>query len=344
MAWNAPTRRALLGCAFAAFSLASSPDAALAWGSAAHRMTAGLVSQSLPLELPQFLRSPEAARQIGEVAREPDRSKGAGDPYDSDAGPAHHVDVGDDLKISRGPLLSALPATRELYDTALRAAGSNEYRAGYLPYAIIDGWQRLVVDLAYWRADVAGAKNATTPSERTWFLKDQYTREGMTIRDLGIWAHFVADASQPMNVSVHSEGWGNFPNPEKFSTAKDVRARFESTVLRSHIVEKDVAALLAPIRDCRCTIQRRVSDYLSATQREVVALYRLEKLTGFADNHAGGKAFVSQRLAAATVQMRDLIVDAWRRSAEISVGNPATPLRDIESGKTNALNALQGID
>ena len=31
----------------------------------------------LPLEVPQFLRSPEAARQIGEVAREPDRSRGA---------------------------------------------------------------------------------------------------------------------------------------------------------------------------------------------------------------------------------------------------------------------------
>ena len=36
---------------------------------------------------------------------------------------------------------------------ALRAAGTDEYRAGYLPYAIIDGWQQLVMDFAYWRAD-----------------------------------------------------------------------------------------------------------------------------------------------------------------------------------------------
>src|SRR6266513_1653459 len=136
-----------------------SADEALAWGATGHRMIGELAAKSLPLEVPMFVRDAEAARQIGEAAREPDRSKGAGQPHDSDSDPAHHVAVGDDLKISRGPLLSALPANRESYDTALRVAGTDEYRAGYLPYAIIDGWQQLVMDFAYWRADVAGSKD-----------------------------------------------------------------------------------------------------------------------------------------------------------------------------------------
>jgi len=127
---------------------------ALAWGASGHRMIGELAAQSLPAEIPEFLRTPEAARQIGETAREPDRSKSSGEPHDSDADPAHHVAVADDLKIMRGPLLSTLPANRESYDTALRAASSDEFRAGYLPYAIIDGWQQLVTDLAFWRADV----------------------------------------------------------------------------------------------------------------------------------------------------------------------------------------------
>src|SRR5579871_410490 len=114
---------------------ASLPHQAFAWGATGHRLIGELASAALPLEVPEFLRSPEAGRQIGEVAREPDRSKGTGEPHDADADPGHRVIAGDDLKIGRdGPLLSALPATREAYDTALRAAGTNEYRAGYLPY------------------------------------------------------------------------------------------------------------------------------------------------------------------------------------------------------------------
>jgi hypothetical protein len=50
--------------------------------------------------------------------------------------------------------LSPLPATQEVYDTALRVHGSNEYDAGYLPYSIVDGWEQLQKDFAYWRIDV----------------------------------------------------------------------------------------------------------------------------------------------------------------------------------------------
>src|SRR5262245_7069583 len=113
----------------------ASTGQALAWGSSAQRMIGALGIQSLPPEVPAFLRKAEAARQVGEVAREPDRAKGASVPYDSDANAAHHMNVGDDLKIARGPSLLALPANRQSYDTALRATGSNQYREGYLAYA-----------------------------------------------------------------------------------------------------------------------------------------------------------------------------------------------------------------
>jgi hypothetical protein len=323
---------------------ATLPHQAFAWGATGHRLIGELASAALPLEVPEFLRNPEAGRQIGEVAREPDRSKGAGQPHDADADPGHHINVGDDLKIGRnGPLLSQLPATREAYDTALRAAGTNEYRAGYLPYSIIDGWEQLVIDLAYWRADVAGAKYANTPAERTWFLKDQYTREGLTIRDLGFLAHFTGDGSQPMHVSVHGDGWGNFPNPQNF-TVRGLHAKFEGSFVRNAITPRDVSAALPPYRDCRCSIPQRVANYLSETQKNIPALFEIEKSEGFDTARTANKAFVAKRLAAATAELRDLIVDAWRRSGEVSVGYPPIPVRDIESGEKNALGSLQGLD
>ena len=268
-------------------------DSAFAWGSSGHRMIGELAIQSLPMALPAFLKKAEAARQVAEVAREPDRAKGASEPYDSDANAAHHVNVGDDLKIARGPSLAALPANREAYDAALRAQGTNQYRAGYLPYAIIDAWQQVVVDFAYWRADVAGARYAKTPAERSWFLQDQWIREGLTIRDLGYLAHYVGDGSQPLHVSVHADGWGNYPNPQNFSTTRGLRALLDRTITRGPIMAKDVTALVTPYQDCGCTVLQRTSNYLRATQREVAALYLLEKAGGFAANPNDGKVFVS---------------------------------------------------
>ena len=56
------------------------------------------------------------------------------------------------------------------------------------------------------------------------------------------------------------------------------------------------------------------------------------------------KAFVAKRLADATGELRDLIVEAWRSSAEVSVGYPPILVRDIEAGKVNPLGSLQGLD
>ena len=53
-------------------------------------------------------------------------------------------------------------------DTALHAAGTTQYAAGYLPYAIVDGWQQLKTDFAYWRIDAAGEKFAKTAADHGW--------------------------------------------------------------------------------------------------------------------------------------------------------------------------------
>jgi len=299
-------------------------DAALAWGASGQRLVSLVAARSLPLDVPSFIKTAEAGRQIGEVAREPDRAARA------DTDPAHFVLVADDLKIARGPSLSALPASREDYDTALRAVGSNEYRAGYLPYTIIDAWQQLTMDFAYWRADIAALKYVKTPSEQTSYFRDQHIREGLTIRDLGILSHFVTDGSEPLRVTVRAD--------------KALLARLQSVVARSHIGESNVSVRLPPYRDCQCTIMQRVSAYLTATQKQLGPLTRLENSNAFDDNHENGKAFVEERLAAASAELRDLIAEAWRASGELSIGRPPVALRDIESGKIDALGPLLGTD
>ena len=333
--------RDLVVCTLA---FAAAPSAACAWGAAGHRIIGELAIRALPDEVPQFLRTDDAVREIGELSREPDRWRGSGPEHDAERDPGHYVDVSDDLSILGGPKLGALPSMRREYDTALRALGTNQYKAGYLPYSIIDGWQQLRTDFAYWRVDVAGGKFAKSDVARAWFENDRALHEMLAIRDLGIWSHFVGDGSQPMHVSVHYDGWGDYPNPEGFSNKHGIHLHFEGPFVHDNIGESDVASLVPAPRDCACSIEDRTAQFLSATEEQVVPFYRLEKAKAFANPTADGKAFAASRLAVAIAELRDMTVAAWRESAEAKVGYPPIAVHDAEQGTLDPLPSLRGED
>jgi len=339
------------------------PAQAFAWGASGHRMIGELGAKELPDEIPAFVRTPHAVAFIGELAREPDRWRDSGLVHDRERDPGHFVDATDAGTVYEGgPSLKALPPTREDYDTAIRATTSfwardpkdkhTQYTAGYLPYSIIDGWQQLVRDFAFWRIDIAGEKYAKTDADRAWFTQDRILREGLTVRDLGVWAHYVGDASQPLHVSVHFNTWGDYPNPEGFTQTPGLHSKFESAFVHANVAEADIAALMAPYRDCDCTIDVRTADYLMTSLGFVAQTFRLDKVHAF-DKPAEGtavnpdaKAFAASRLAAGAAELRDMIVDAWRASATAKVGyKGAIDVHKVEAGEIDdALAEMMGKD
>ena len=66
-----------------ALSVLTSASQALAWGSTGHRLIGQIGMASLPDEVPAFLRTPDAVKDIGELAREPDRWRGSGKTHDT---------------------------------------------------------------------------------------------------------------------------------------------------------------------------------------------------------------------------------------------------------------------
>ena len=306
-------------------------------------MISRIAVEALPDEVPAFLRAPDAVDKIGELAREPDRSKGTGTPHDEDLNPGHYVNLLDDQAVY-GVALSPLPIDREAYDTALREHGSDEYKAGYLPYSIIDGWQQLQKDFAYWRVDSAGEQSSKDHDDRGWYASDRQLREMIIIRDVGYWSHFVGDASQPMHTSIHYDGWGNYPNPQGYSMQKGFHAFFEGAFVRSNITENDIRAWVRPYRECGCTIEDRTVTYLLATQGQLVQLYELQKRGAFVDGNAEGNQFVANRLAAAVLELRDMIVDAWRTSMDATVRYPPVKVRDVLSGEVDPIEQLKALD
>ncbi len=318
---------------------AACATSALAWGNTGHRMIGALAVQALPGEVPAFLRTPAAAADIGELAREPDRSRGAGKAHDSDRDPGHFLDLDDQGRVLGGPALDALPVTRAEYEAALQAAGANSWKAGYLPYSIIEGWQQLVKDFALWRADLLGEQRDKVAAHHAWLKQDRLRRERQIIQDLGVWAHYVGDASQPLHVSIHYNGWGEGPNPDGFTTQK-IHVPLEGPYVLHHLTDKGVRAAMAPYQDCGCPIEVRVARYLALTGQQVRPLYALEKAGGLAEGDPRGPAFMTQRVAAAAAELRDLITDAWTASAYAQVGYPNVTLRDLETGRADPYAVL----
>jgi hypothetical protein len=334
--------RLVLAASLAAVVGAVAVTQALAWGATGHRLIGQLAAEALPAEVPAFLRGRKAVAAMGELAREPDRWKGAGKLHDSDREGAHFLDLDEDGKILGGPALTDIKATRADYEKALQAAGTDGWQAGWLQYSIIDGYQQLVIDFRYWRVLTAMEKRSKG-AQRAWYRADRLRREQLLLRDFGEFGHYVGDGSQPLHVSIHYNGWGDYPNPKGY-TKDRIHGPFEGVFVAANVAAPAVRAVMAPFRDCGCPIEQRTVDYLATTGRQVEPLYDLWGQGGFKDGDARGVAFADQRVAAGASELRDLVIMAWRDSARGKVGWPAVSVEDVLAGKADPWEALRGKD
>lgn len=330
-----------------AAALATPATSALAWGASGHRVVGVVAASSLPSDVPAFLRTPTAIAAIGEYAREPDRWKGSGKIHDTDRDSAHFLDIDDQGRMYGGPMftVATLPPTRADYETALRAVGQDAWKAGYLPYAIIDGYQQLVKDFTYWRILTAVVKIEKDATKLAYYKADLKRREELLLRDLGVWAHYVGDASQPLHLSVHYNGWGDYPNPNGYTNSRQIHSQFEGPLAKAVGDQASIQALVPAYQACDCSIETRVVGYLTETWKLTEPLYQLEKTGGLVATDPRGKAFVQARLAAGATALRDLVVDAWSASAKGTIGyRPEISVADVESGKADPWLDLYGKD
>ncbi len=264
--------------------------------------------------------------------------------HDADRDPGHFVDGDDVGKVAGTVPLDALPPTREDYETALRGAGVDSWKMGYLPYSIIGDWQQLAKDFAYWRVDAAGAEHTADANHKAWLEADRLRRQAQILVDIGQLSHFVGDGSMPLHVSIHYNGWGPFPNPNGY-TEERVHVPWEGPYTAHAVTPDAVRAAMPPFHDCQCPIEQRVGAYLMSDSRTVVPFYELEKAGAFKPGVAKGVAFTTERVAAGAAELRDEIELAWRASASGKVGyQPEISVADVEAGKVDPYDSLYGDD
>jgi hypothetical protein len=311
-----------------------------AWGATGHYLINRVAAEQLPASLPDFLHTPEAIEEIATLGPEADRMKSSGETFDEDNSEGHFLDVDDSGMIGGKVPLANLPDSRPEFDNALRAAGTSQYKTGYVPYEIIDGYERIVTDFAYYRVAAAGEKLSTTTADRGYFTLQRKIREALVLRDIGYWGHFVGDASQPLHISVHFNGWEStknpdaYPNPHNYSNSHTIHSRFETALVSATATDAGVTSRVPAYAPSSDKLQPRVEAYLKTSLDAVPKVYQLENDGAIDGRTPAAVNLMLDRLAAAATMMRNLVADAWTESASRKVGYPGAPVSEIESAKT----------
>jgi hypothetical protein len=309
----------------AAVCAAATP--ALAWGVHGHTMVGQAAVAHLPQELPGFVRAPAAKDEIVYLQAEEDRLKlGEGDEaaWAREWTTDHYVDIGDGGRIGNVVAISALPPTRDDFARTLDRAGVpvDPYSVGFLPYAILEGYEQVRTDFALWRL-AASSANKLDGAALTRANAEVAERARLTVHDIGIFSHFVGDGSQPLHVSVHFNGWGRYPNPQGFTQSKTTHADFEGAFVDRYVSLAQIQPLVGSARELSAVPLPEIERYLQATDAQVVPFYTLEKSGAFAlrdsssAEHHKGVAFAASRLAAGSEMLDSLILTAWRTSATL---------------------------
>lgn len=276
------------------------------WGNTGHTMINRLAAESLPADMPAFLRTPAAIDEIEYLGPEPDRWRSPAEPeLVADQAPDHYIDL------EYADMIGPLPRRRYDYIAKLTAAEITHpdlavelqpARVGFQPYITNEVWERLKSAMRNYR-ELAAQHGDTKPVEAAILFY------------AGWLGHYVGDGSQPLHVTRNYDGWVEKDNPNGYTTEHGIHWKFEGPFVTANLKASDVRPLMTPVHPVGDEWNAYL-DYLRHSATLIPRVYQLDKEHGF--DGAGtpeAKQFTAERLAAGAGMLRDLIYSAWLQSA-----------------------------
>jgi hypothetical protein len=291
------------------FGLGCQP--AFSWGLEGHLWINQVAAMKIPKSMPLFLRN--AVARITYLGPEPDRwrnqvsepqLKYSQEPdhfFDTEALPA---DLGE-LPDARYRFITRLHEAR----AKALAAGVDKKKAdellpehiGFQPYIALEVYGRLKVAMREYRHLKAEKKPTAGVEQNIIFYA-------------GWLGHYVADASQPLHVTVNYDGWVQ-ENPNGYTTQKGLHSDFESRFVKENMSPKSFSGLVhepVQLKDPFHDYQA----YMKETLAQVPKLYDIEKAGGLKEKGSQeARDFTNQRLAAGAQMLLNMWYTAWQESA-----------------------------
>ena len=277
-----------------AFSLVLAPEAG-AWGEEGHRYINRVAADRMPDDMPPFFKA--AAARLAFLGPEPDRWRDNKELYKALSevnAPDHFIDI------DKPENFDAFPNDRFGYVEWLRQKGKDPKDIGFLPYSILEGYQKVQVLFRMWRDPQHAAEREQIEQNIIYYA--------------GVLGHYVADGSNPLHTTVHYNGWSSSANPELY-TREPLHWRFEGEFVKAQIKPEDFSGMVKTAQKLPDPFSDIVK-YLFESFSHVPELYRMDKDARWEANNrnAQSKKFVAERLAAGSQMLANLWYTAWVNS------------------------------
>ncbi|MEI7657880.1 MAG: hypothetical protein WCK33_07420 [Phycisphaerae bacterium] len=295
--------------------------AAMAWDADGHRAITTLAIDGLSGEGPAWLKDKAVARRVADQSTVPDRWRSVKIGQLQHANnPDHYFDVEDleayglefrriaplrlefvkqllEIRAAKGWKLPPKPIN------AARDPDKTQEWPGFLPFAIVEQYGK--VQSAFRVIRVLEAMNDPSRAHQL-----EQAKADATVH-LGILAHYVGDAAQPLHTTKHHHGWVG-DNPKGFTTDRGFHSYIDGGVLRLHKIDVDSVR-----PSCTFTVSVDAADpwndvlgYIERSHAQVEPLYELKR-TGDLEKETGKKA-VEARLADGATMLAAMVEAAWK--------------------------------
>lgn len=330
-------RRLALAAALATtLAVATVPVTAHAWGVRAHAVIDRAAIEAIPNDGPVFLR--RHVDYIAASASLPDTWRDDAEGFSKIAEDPNHGWFREQFTFLRPIPRSRHEFVLALYKRYLAikdadpaiAARTNVRWTGTLPYAAVEAYQRLIVCMRAVRAAQASGGEVSVPEQQCGF-------EAILL------GHYIGDGSQPLHVSIHSDGWRG-ANPNGYTHDRSIHGRFESRFVDAiGLTAADIAPRIGAPAHRQGDMFDAVLAFLDTSGDRLERVYQLEKRDGFANaNDKDVRALVYERAAAGAAMLRDMLCRAWAESAvppaKVSPSplDPSNPRFNPETGSAPA--------
>ena len=278
---------------------------AAAWGEKGHLMVNRLAIDAAASKLPDFMNA--AREHIIYNGPEPDRWRDEGRTSSMNTVQAADHFFDSELWGS----ISTIDPDRFSFMEKVAAKKVELVKIGYLPYAIIENYGKLVNAFRYWR-------NAKTPEDRE-------SARANAVYVAGVMGHYVGDGSMPMHLSIQYNGWlDTSPNPKNFTKDRGFHGRYEAAYVNAAV---DIAAVRPKMQGIQrlSNVWDSVKQYLTLAFADLEPAYELEKTGEFNPQQPGPKGtdFITGQLARAGTMLGNLWFTAWLESGEPVPGQNA---------------------
>jgi hypothetical protein len=249
--------------------------------------------EAVPESLPEFFRYGGA--EVARASRDPDLHRQRLLPQLRDqVYPEHYLDY-EYLEGAR------LPETRYEYVGLLAERDLDGSRVGFLPYALVEGVQRLAVAFAQHRAE---------PGD--------FHLQAKALYSAGVVAHYAADLCQPLHTSIHHNGRAL---PDGSSPRTGIHHLVDSLLDRLGVEARPHTAA-AEVRSFASDPFAAVIERFLASHQLVDRIYELEAELEWEEGETASdevRSLASQRFEEAVAFTASLFFTAWDLSTGLEL-------------------------